>query len=150
MTEPVGARGQGRGAREVALAEVQAVQAVASERPRGELAALLAAVGEGELGATDAASCSSRCSSSACRQGASAPYYGPGGEQAALEADRRLPRGSELGASAAAVTRRLAAIAGKRLDSVRVEATAAGQLRARARRSRAPTSRSGSIARAPG
>ena len=44
--------------------------------------------------------------------------YGPGGEQAALLAFRRLPRGAELARGAREVTEALAALEGRRIDSV--------------------------------
>lgn len=112
--------------REIALAETQAVFAVAAEPGyRDELAALLAAVDEGELGAADAATLEPVLEL-ALHTGRIRAVYGPGGQQAALRLYRRLPRGSEQGASAAAVTGALAALTGKRLDSVRVEATGPG------------------------
>ena len=112
--------------REIALAETQAVYAHASEPGyRDALAALLAAVDEGELDAADAATLEPVLEL-ALQTGRIRAVYGPGGQQAALRLYRRLPRGAELGASAAAVTGALAALAGGRLDSVRVEATGPG------------------------
>lgn len=111
---------------EIALAEVQAVYALASEPGfRDELAALLAAVGERELGSAESATLEPVLEL-ALQTGRIRALYGPGGQQAALRLYRRLPRGRELGASAAAVTGALAALAGRRLDSVRVEATGPG------------------------
>ena len=112
--------------REIALAEAQAVFALASEPGyRDDLAALLAAVDEGELGSADAATLEPVLEL-ALQAGRIRAVYGPGGEQAALRLYRRLPRGSELGASAAAVTGALAALTGRRLDSIRLEATGPG------------------------
>jgi len=112
--------------REIALAEAQAVYVLAVEPGyRDDLAALLAAVDEGELGAADAATLDGVLEL-ALQTGRIRALYGPGGEQAALRLYRRLPHGNEIGASAAAVTGALAALAGRRLDSVRVEATGPG------------------------
>jgi hypothetical protein len=112
--------------REIALAEAQAVYALASEPSfRDDLAALLAAVGEGELGSAEAATLEPVLEL-ALQTGRIRAVYGPGGQQAALRLYRRLPRGSELGASAAAVTDALSALVGRRLDSLRLEATGPG------------------------
>ena len=58
------------------------------------------------------------CSSSGSQTGRLRALYGPGGEQAALLAFRKLPRGAELAAGAREVTEALAALEGKRIDSV--------------------------------
>jgi hypothetical protein len=109
--------------REVALAEAQAVFALAADSGyRDELARLIAAVDEGELGAEEAATLE-RVVELALQTGRVRALYGPGGEQAALRVYRRLPRGSEAGASARAVTDALASLAGRRLDGIRVEVT---------------------------
>ena len=109
--------------REVALAEAQAVFALAADSAyRDELARLIAAVDEGELGAEEAATLE-RVVELALQTGRVRALYGPGGEQAALRVYRRLPRGSEAGASARAVTDALASLAGRRLDGIRVEVT---------------------------
>lgn len=123
MPEPVRLRAEER---EVALGETQAVYAVAADAGyRDELAAALAGVDEGELGEAEAATLE-RVLELALQTGRIRAVYGPGGEQAALRLYRRLPRGSELGRSAAAVTGALAALAGRRLDSLRIEATGPG------------------------
>ncbi|MCP9484483.1 MAG: hypothetical protein MSC30_01360 [Gaiellaceae bacterium MAG52_C11] len=112
--------------RDVALAEAQAVYILASEPGyRDDLAALLAAIDEGELDSPDVTTLE-RVLELALQTGRVRAIYGPGGEQAALRLYRRLPRGSELGASAAAVTGALTALVGRRLDSVRLEATGPG------------------------
>ena len=109
--------------REVALAEAQAVFALAADSDyRDELARLIAAVDEGELGSEEAATLE-RVVELALQTGRVRALYGPGGEQAALRVYRRLPRGSEAGASARAVTEALASLAGRRLDGIRVEVT---------------------------
>ena len=110
----------------IARAEAQAVYELASEPGfRDDLAALLAAVGEGELGPAEAATLEPVLEL-ALQVGRIRAVYGPGGQQAALRLYRRLPRGSELGSSAATVTAALSGLVGRRLDSVRVEATGPG------------------------
>jgi hypothetical protein len=52
--------------------------------------------------------------------------YGPGGEQAALRAFRKLPTGSELAASAAAVNDALVALDGLPLDRIALTAVGPG------------------------
>ena len=112
--------------REVALAEAQVVFAVAAEPEyRDELARVIAAVDEGELAREEAAALE-RVVELGLQSGRIRALYGPGGEQAALRLYRRLPAGSELGASAAAVSEALASLGGRRLDSIRVEATGPG------------------------
>jgi hypothetical protein len=112
--------------RDVALAEAQAVLAVAGEPEyRDELADLIAAVGEGSLDA-EAAATLERVLELGLQTGRVRALYGPGGEQAALRLYRRLPGGSEAGANARAVTEALASLAGRRLDSIKVEATGPG------------------------
>jgi hypothetical protein len=112
--------------REVALAESQAVLAVAGDPGyRDQLAVLLGAIDEGVIG-TEEAQVLEGVLELALQSGRVRALYGPGGEQAALRLYRRLPRGSELRASAAAVTDALAGLAGRRLESVAVEATGPG------------------------
>jgi hypothetical protein len=123
MSEPLRLRDEER---EVVLAEVQAVYALAGDPDyRDELAGLVACVEEGELGAGEAASLE-RVVELALQTGRIRALYGPGGEQAALRLYRRLPRGSEAGASARAVSEALDALSGRRLDGVRLEATGPG------------------------
>jgi hypothetical protein len=112
--------------REVALAEAQAVFAVAAEPGyRDELAHLIAAADEGELNADDVRTLE-RVVELGLQAGRIRALYGPGGEQAALRLYRRLPRGAELSASARAVTQALAGLCGRRLESVSVEAVGPG------------------------
>jgi hypothetical protein len=105
-------------AREVALAEAQAVLAmVQDERRRERLAALVADVDEGEVeGAT--AEALEEILELGLGTGRLRALYGPGGEQAALLAFRRLPRGAELARGARDVTEALGALEGRRIDSV--------------------------------
>jgi hypothetical protein len=79
-------------AREVARAEAQAVLAMArDEGYRARLAALVAAVDEGELTGEDAESLE-EVLELGLQSGRVRAIYGPGGEQAALRLYRRLPR----------------------------------------------------------
>jgi hypothetical protein len=105
-------------AREVALAEAQAVLAmVQDERRRERLAALVADVDEGEVeGAT--AEALEEILELGLGTGRLRALYGPGGEQAALLAFRRLPRGAELARGARDVAEALGALEGRRIDSV--------------------------------
>jgi hypothetical protein len=112
--------------REVALAEAQAVFAIAAEPGyREDLASLIAAADEGELEAADARTLE-RLVELGLQAGRIRALYGPGGEQAALRLYRRLPRGSELGETAAAVTSALEALQGRRLESIRIDAVGPG------------------------
>jgi hypothetical protein len=105
-------------AREVALAEAQAVLAMVQDEGRRErLAALVADVDEGEVeGAT--AEALEEILELGLGTGRLRALYGPGGEQAALLAFRRLPRGAELARGARDVTEALGALEGRRIDSV--------------------------------
>jgi hypothetical protein len=112
--------------REVVRAEVHAVYALAGDPDyRDELAGLLAAVEEGELGPAEATSLE-RVVELALQTGRIRALYGPGGEQAALRLYRRLPRGSEVRESAREVSDALDALSGRRLAAVKLEATGPG------------------------
>lgn len=105
-------------AREVALAEAQAVLAmVQDEGRRDRLAALVADVDEGEVDGASAEALEELLELGLAT-GRLRALYGPGGEQAALLAFRKLPRGAELAAGAREVTAALQALEGKRIDSV--------------------------------
>jgi hypothetical protein len=105
-------------AREVALAEAQAVLAmVQDEARRDRLAALVADVNEGEVDGASADALEELLELGLAT-GRLRALYGPGGEQAALLAFRKLPRGAELAAGAREVTEALQALEGKRIDSV--------------------------------
>jgi len=105
-------------AREVALAEAQAVLAmVHDETRRDRLAALVADVDEGEVDG-ESADALEELLELGLATGRLRALYGPGGEQAALLAFRKLPRGAELAARAREVTEALQALEGKRIDSV--------------------------------
>ena len=113
-------------AQEVALAEAQAVYAMArDEGYRTRLAALVAAAGEGEVAGEDAEALEELLELG-LQSGRLRALYGPGGEQAALKLYRRLPRGAELAASAREVTEALAALEGKQLDSISLQAVGPG------------------------
>jgi hypothetical protein len=122
MTE-LGLHGE---AREVVLAEVQAVRAHASDdEMKQRLAELVAAVDDGEIG-DEPAELLESVLELGLQTGRIRAYYGPGGEQAALTTLRRLPRGRLRGESAADVTRALATLSGTTLDAVRINAVAPG------------------------
>ena len=113
-------------AAEVALGEAQAVLALVhdSER-RGRLADLVAAIQDGEL-AEDDAQALEELLELGLTSGRIRGLYGPEGEQAALKAYRRLPGGRALSDGAAKVSEALAALEGKTLEQVRVQATGPG------------------------
>ena len=122
MTE-LGLQGE---AREVVLAEVQAVRAHASDdEMKQRLAELIAAVDDGEIG-DEPAELLESVLELGLQTGRIRAYYGPGGEQAALTTLRRLPRGKLRGESAADVTRALETLSGATLDAVRINAVAPG------------------------
>ena len=105
-------------AREVALAEAQAVLAmVQDEDRRDRLAALVADVDEGEVEGASADALEELLELGLAT-GRVRALYGPDGEQAALLAFRKLPRGAELAAGAREVNEALQALEGKRIDSV--------------------------------
>jgi hypothetical protein len=113
-------------AREVAMAEAQAVRALASgEEYRERLAGLLAAIDDGEVDGEDAATLEELLELG-LQSGRIRAHYGPGGEQAALSLYRRLPRGTELAASAREVTEALRALEGRELGSVELTAVGPG------------------------
>jgi hypothetical protein len=113
-------------AQEVALAEAQAVRALASgEEYRDRLAGLIAAIEEGEVEGEDAQTLEELLELG-LQSGRIRAHYGPGGEQAALAAYRRLPRGAELAESAREVTAALRALEGRELGSVQLTAVGPG------------------------
>jgi hypothetical protein len=123
MSDVVALQGE---AREVALAEAQTVQSMArDERMRGRLAELVAAVDEGEVGA-DSADLLESVLELGLQTGRIRAYYGPGGEQAALSTLRKLPRGRVRTDTARDVSAALQALAGARLDAVKITAVAPG------------------------
>jgi hypothetical protein len=123
MSSAVKLRGE---AAEVALGEAQAVLAmVEDEERRGRLADLIAAVGEGEVADEDAQALEELLELG-LQSGRLRALYGPEGEQAALRVYRRLPRGAALGESARGVTQALAALVGKEIASISLQAIGPG------------------------
>jgi hypothetical protein len=113
-------------AREVVLAEAQAVHAMAvDERMRARLAELVAAAGEGEID-EDAAGLAESVLELGLQSGRIRAVYGPGGEQAALRTLRRLPRGRDRAESTREVTEALRTLAGSPLESIGLAAVAPG------------------------
>jgi len=113
-------------AREVALAEAQTVQAMArDETMRGRLAELAAAVDDGEVG-EEAAELLESVLELGLQTGRIRAYYGPGGEQAALSTLRKLPRGRLRTDTARDVSAALQALAGARIEAVKITAVAPG------------------------
>jgi hypothetical protein len=113
-------------AREVALAEAQAVLAMArDDGMRVRLAGLVAAVEAGAVDA-DVEELLEQVLELGLQAGRIRAHYGPGGEQAALKTLRRLPRGRVRSDSAREVSETLDALAGKTLDGVSIAAVAPG------------------------
>jgi hypothetical protein len=113
-------------AREVALAETQAVLAMVHDEQRRErLAALVADVDEGEVDGGSAEALE-EILELGLGTGRLRALYGPGGEQAALLAFRKLPRGAELARGARDVTEALHALEGRRIDAVSLANTGPG------------------------
>jgi hypothetical protein len=112
---------------EVARAEVQAVRDVLDEsdyrRRLDELLETLADGGEVDGRAADELD---RLLTLALQSGRVRALYGPGGEQAALRAFRKLPTGSELTESASVVNEALAAVRGRPVDRLTVTAVGPG------------------------
>jgi hypothetical protein len=113
-------------AAEVALGEAQAVLALVQDAERrGRLADLVAAVEDGELG-DDEAQALEEIIELGLSTGRIRSVYGPEGEQAALKTYRKLPRGKELSESTRDVTGALAALEGKAVEQVKVQAAGPG------------------------
>jgi hypothetical protein len=113
-------------AREVVLAEIQAVRSHArDDAMRDRLADLLAAVDDGAVG-DETGELLESVLELGLQTGRIRAYYGPGGEQAALSTLRRLPRGRVRSESAAEVTRALQTLGGETLESIKVAAIAPG------------------------
>jgi hypothetical protein len=123
MSEPIVLKGE---AREVALAEAQTVQSMArDDGMRSRLAELVAAVDEGEVDGGSAELLESVLELG-LQTGRIRAYYGPGGEQAALSTLRKLPRGRVRADTARDVSAALQALAGARIDAVKITAVAPG------------------------
>ncbi len=119
MSSAVKVRGE---AAEVVSAEARAVLAmVQDEERRGRLADLIAAVEDGEVEGADAQALE-EVLELGLQSGRLRAVYGPEGEQAALTLYRRLPRGRGLGEAARDVSSALAALEGRPLEKVSVQA----------------------------
>ncbi len=113
-------------AQEVALAEAQAVLALARDEDyRGRLASLASAATEGHLAGEEQETLQELLEVG-LQSGRLRAIYGPGGERAALAAYRRLPNGTALAASAREVSEALSSLTGQELQSVSIEATGPG------------------------
>ena len=109
--------------RELALAEVEAVLAVAADPAyRADLTDVAAAIGAGELD-EEAADTLEGLLVVALQSGRIRSVYGPGGEQAALRLYRRLPGGKAVAESAREVS---GALAGAEVRSLAIEALGPG------------------------
>jgi hypothetical protein len=114
-------------AREIALAETQAVLAAARDDAyRGRLASLAAAIQEGEVTAADELRELDGLVSLGLQTGRIRALYGPGGEQDALRLHRRLPSGAELQAGARAVSDALRSLRGRELEAATIQAAGPG------------------------
>jgi hypothetical protein len=123
MTDAVVLKGE---AREVALAEAQAVLAlVQDERRRARLAALVAAADEGMVEGDDAEALEELLELG-LQTGRLRALYGPGGEAAALRTYRRLPAGAAQNETAREVSAALGSLAGTELEGVSIQAVGPG------------------------
>lgn len=112
-------------ARDVALAESQAVRAMARDDAlRDRLSELVAELDEGRVAA--GAELLEQVLELGLQAGRIRAYYGPGGEQAALKTLRRLPRGQARAESAREVSEALASLEGAVLEQASVTAIAPG------------------------
>jgi len=113
--------------RDVALAEIDAVRAAAQA---GEYRALLdeaaAAVESGSVESERLAEELDRIIGLGLQTGRIRALYGPGGEQAALRAYRKLPTGKELAGSTKEVNEALGSLGGRSLDQVSIAAVGPG------------------------
>jgi hypothetical protein len=112
-------------AREVALAESQAVLAMARDDDmRLRLAELVAEIDDGEVEQSEGLL--EQVLELGLQTGRIRAYYGPGGEQATLSILRRLPRGKARVESAGEVSKALSSLAGKVVERVSVSSVAPG------------------------
>jgi hypothetical protein len=98
---------------------------VQDEERRARLADLVAAASDGEVGGEEAEALEELLELG-LQSGRLRALYGPGGEQAALQTFRKLPRGAELESSAREVSAALAALVGKPLDGISLQAVGPG------------------------
>lgn len=123
MSDAIALKGE---ARDVALAEAQTVQSMArDDAMRARLAELVAAVAEGVIDG-DSAELLESVLELGLQTGRIRAYYGPGGEQAALSTLRKLPRGRVRSDTARDVSAALQALAGARIEAVKITAVAPG------------------------
>ena len=112
-------------AREVALAESQAILAMARDDDmRLRLAELVAEIDDGEVEQSEGLL--EQVLELGLQTGRIRAYYGPGGEQATLRILRRLPRGKARIESAGEVSKALSSLAGKVVERVSVSSVAPG------------------------
>lgn len=105
-------------AREVALAEAQAVLSHVQDSERRErIADLVADVDEG-LVSPETTPALAEILELGLQTGRIRAIYGPGGEQAALAMFRKLPRGAELTGSAREVSEALGSLTGREIESI--------------------------------
>ncbi len=105
-------------AREVALAEAQAVLSHVQDTERRErIADLVADVDEGHV-SPETASALEEILELGLQTGRIRAIYGPGGEQAALATFRKLPRGADLTGSAREVSEALTSLTGREIESI--------------------------------
>jgi hypothetical protein len=113
-------------AQDVALAEAQAVLAIVQdEERRARLASLVAALGDGHVAGEDAQALEELLELG-LQTGRLRALYGPGGEQAALSTYRKLPGGADSSRAAREVTRALAALTGRELEAISLDAVGPG------------------------
>ena len=112
---------------EVARAEVEAVRAAVGDGDYADiLEGLLEALADGSALDGRHADELDRLLTLALQSGRVRALYGPGGEQAALRAFRKLPGGTELAQGASAVNDALAALAGRSIERLSVTAVGPG------------------------
>jgi hypothetical protein len=112
-------------AREVALAESQAVLAmVHDDATRERFAELVAEIDVGEV--SEGADLLEQVLELGLQAGRIRAYYGPGGEQATLKTLRGLPRGRARAESAREVSEALAALEGNVLERISLTPVAPG------------------------
>jgi hypothetical protein len=113
--------------REVALAEIDAVRAVAQAGDyRDRLDGLRESIEDEGTVDPDGLAELERLVTIALQSGRVRAVYGPGGEQALLRLYRKLPGGVELAQSAAAVGEALSGLQGRALESVVLSAIGPG------------------------
>jgi hypothetical protein len=112
---------------EVARAEVEAVRAAVGESEYAELLdELLATLDTGAAVEGRHSDELDRLLTLALQSGRVRALYGPGGEQAALRAYRKLPSGSQLAETTSAVNEALVSLHGRRIDRLSVTAVGPG------------------------